>query len=128
MDTLAKIMGIAVVGAILAIFLKEKTPQFAIAVSLLTGILIFSLIAARLQLAVNQIQTMVSHAGIEGDTLPLILKILGVGMVSEYFCNLISDAGEGAIAKKAELSAKVIIFLMILPLIGKVVDTVWSMF
>lgn len=128
MDTIAKIMGIAVIGTILAVFLKERTPQFAMAVSLVTGFLIFGLIFQKLQTVIERIKVMVSQAGMETETLQLILKICGVGMVSEYFCNLISDAGETAIAKKAELSAKVVIFLMILPLIGKVVDTVWSVF
>ncbi|MBO5408212.1 MAG: hypothetical protein J6A61_02250 [Clostridia bacterium] len=128
MELIAKIMGIAVIGAMLAVFLKEKTPQFSMAVSLVTGILIFTLIAARLESVISQVKTMIADVGMEAETVNLVLKICGLGMIAEFFCNLIADAGEVAIAKKAELSAKVVMFLMILPLMGKVVNTVWSLF
>lgn len=128
MDTVSKIMGIAFVGAILAVFLKEKTPQFSMAVSLVTGIVIFFLIADTLKDAVSGLFEMVSSTGAESAAVALVLKICGIGIVAEYFCNIIADAGEAAIAKKAEFAAKIVIFVMILPLVGKVVDTVWSLF
>ncbi len=128
MDILAKIIGIALIGTILAIVLKERTPQYALAVSLVTGILIFTLIATKLESVIQQMKAIVSEAGMESETVNLVLKICTMGMVSEFFCNLIADAGEVAIAKKAELSVKIIMFLMILPLMGKVVDMVWSLF
>ncbi len=128
MDTVSKIMGIAFVGTILAVFLKEKTPQFSMAVSLVTGIVIFFLIGDTLKEAVLRLSDMVSATGIDSQIVALVLKICGIGIVAEYFCNVISDAGESAIAKKAEFAAKAVIFVMILPLVGKVVDTVWSLF
>ncbi len=128
MDTVSKIMGIAIVGAILAVFLKEKTPQFSMAVSLVTGIVIFFLIGETLKEAVLRLSDMVSATGMDSQIVALVLKICGIGIVAEYFCNVISDAGESAIAKKAEFAAKTVIFVMILPLVGKVVDTVWSLF
>ena len=128
METVSKIMGIAFVGAVLSVFLKEKTPQFSIAVSLVTGIVIFFLIGEKMQLVINRLREMLEQTGMESETVGLVLKICGIGIVSEYFCNVIADAGETAIAKKAEFAAKIIIFVMILPLVGKVVDTVWSVF
>ncbi len=128
MDTIAKIMGIAFMGAVMCVVLKEKVPQFSMVVSLLTGIVILSLIASQLRDVIRQINLIFSRVQLEGDLFSLVLKICGIGIVSEYFCSLISDVGESAIAKKAELAAKVVIFVMILPLVGKVVDTVWSLF
>ena len=128
MDTIAKIMGIALIGAIIAVFLKERTPQFSMIVSLSTGIVIFLLAGEDMKTAINQLRAMISSAGMDSDSIRLILKICGIGIVAEYFTNVIADAGETAIAKKAEFAAKMILFVMILPLVGKVVDTVWTLF
>lgn len=128
MDAIFKIIGIALIGAMIAVFLKERTPQFSMMVSLSTGIVIFLLVGENIREVVSQLKTMVASAGMESDSVRLILKICGIGIVAEYFTNVIADAGETAIAKKAEFAAKIIIFIMILPLVGKVVDTVWTLF
>ena len=121
-------MGIAFGGAVLSVFLKEKTPQFSMAVSLITGLVIFFLVGEKIQAVIERLREILDQTGIESETVGLVLKICGIGIVSEYFCNVIADAGETAIAKKAEFAAKIIMFMMILPLVGKVVDTVWSLF
>lgn len=128
MDTVAKLMGIAFVGAISSVFLRERAPQFSMIISLVTGIVIFSLVAEELKTILHMFCNFFNLSGLEGESVSTVLKILGIGIGAEYFCNVISDAGETAIAKKAELGAKVIILLLLLPLIGKVVDTVWSLF
>ena len=128
MDTVAKLMGIAFIGAISAVFLKEKAPQFSMMIALATGIVIFSLITNELISIVRTITDFMKDSGLEEETVATVLRILGIGIGSEYFCNVIADAGEVAIAKKAEFAAKVIILMLLLPLIGKVVDTVWSLF
>lgn len=123
-----KIMGIALVSALFCIFLKEKTPQFALVVSFITGMVIFFLIADQLKTVIFQLKEMVNQSGVSSQTVNLILKICGIGIGAEFLCNTIADAGETALAKKAEFAAKIVIFVMILPLVGKVVDTVWSLF
>ena len=128
MDTVSKLMGIAFIGAISAVFLREKTPQFSMIIALVTGIVIFSLIANELTSIINTVTEFMNDSGLDNEAVSTVLKILGIGIGAEYFCNVIADAGETAIAKKAEFSAKVVIMMLLLPLLGKVVDTVWSLF
>ena len=128
MDTLAKLMGIALIGAICSVFLREKAPQFSMVIALVTGIVMFSLIAGELTSILNSLHSFMEKAGLETQTISTVLRILGIGVGAEYFCNVIADAGERAIAKKAEFAAKVMILILLLPLLGKVVDTIWSLF
>lgn len=97
-------------------------------ISLATGIVILLLVGQDIKEVILHLKNMVSSAGMDKDSVTLVLKICGIGIVAEYFTNVISDAGEAAIAKKAEFAAKIVIFVMILPLLGKVVDTVWTLF
>ena len=128
MDTVAKLMGIAFAGAISAVFLREKAPHFSMMIALATGIVIFSLIARELSGIIGTLSDFMNVSGLDPETFSTVLRILGIGIGAEYFCNVIADAGETAIAKKAEFAAKVVILMLLLPLIGKVVDTVWSVF
>ena len=77
---------------------------------------------------INTVTEFMNDSGLDNEAVSAVLKILGIGIGAEYFCNVIADAGETAIAKKAEFSAKVVIMMLLLPLLGKVVDTVWSLF
>ena len=128
MDTVAKLTGIAFVGAVSAVFLREKAPQFSMMIALITGIVIFTIIAEELTTILQIMTEYMSASGLESQSVSTVLRILGIGIGAEYFCNVIADAGENAIAKKMEFGAKIVILMLLLPLIGKVVDTVWSLF
>lgn len=128
MDTVAKLTGIAFVGAVSAVFLRERAPQFSMMIALITGIVIFTIIAEELTTILQMMTDYMSASGLESQSVSTVLRILGIGIGAEYFCNVIADAGENAIAKKMEFGAKIVILTLLLPLIGKVVDTVWSLF
>lgn len=128
MDTVAKLTGIAFAGAVSAVFLREKAPQFSMMIALITGIVIFSLIAGELNGILSTLTNYMQTSGLAPESVATVLKILGIGIGAEYVCNVIADAGEQAIAKKMEFATKVVMLMLILPLIGKVVDTVWSLF
>ena len=128
MDTVAKLLGISFVGAVSAVFLREKSPQFAMIIALATGAVILSLVAGELKSVLSSLQNLMNISGLDEQTVSTVFRILGIGIGSEYFCNVIADAGESAIAKKAEFGAKVVILMLILPILGKVVDTICSLF
>jgi len=128
MDTVYKVIGIAVMTAIIAVMLRKTHPEFAIMTSILAGIFIFYLIFDSLSYIVANINNLVSQAGIDSDIVAVVLKICGIAIVSEYFCNIIADTGETATAKKAELATKIIIFAMTIPIVYKVVENVFSIF
>lgn len=128
MDTIAKLMGIALVGAVSAVFLRDKAPQFSMMIALITGIVILSLVAKQLKEILAILKNLMDASKIPEEHISPVLRIMGIGIGAEYFCNVIADAGETAIAKKAEFAAKVVILMLLLPLLGKVVDTIWSLF
>ena len=128
METVYKIIGISIAGAVISLMLKKNNPEFAVMTSILTGIFIFYLILDSLSYVITSINNLISETGIDSDIMAVVLKICGIGIVSEYFCNIISDAGEAAIAKKAEMAAKIIILVMTIPIAVKVVEGIFGLF
>ena len=128
METVYKIIGISLTGAVISLILKKNNPEFAVLTSILTGIFVFYLIYDSLSYVVSNINSLISNAGIDSDIIGIVLKICGIGIVSEYFCNIISDAGETAIAKKAAMATKIIILVMTIPIAVKVVEQIFGIF
>jgi stage III sporulation protein AD len=128
MDSVYKIIGISITGAVIAVLLRKENPEFAVLVSIATGIAVLYLVFDSLRYAVAVVNLLVAKTGADSGIVGMVFKICGIGVVAEYFCGVIEDAGETAIAKKAEMAVKAIIFVMTLPLVIKVVENIWSLF
>lgn len=128
MDIILKIIGVAFIGAVISIVLRKNSPEFSILITIATALVIIYIIYDSLIYAVDSFNYIVSKAPVDSEILSIIIKICGIGIVSEYFCNIIEDSGEVAIAKKAQMATKVVIFVLTIPLIIKVVESVWSLF
>ena len=126
MDVLIKIILIGITATFLAVFMKKESPAFSLAVILTAGIALFFIVSDLLSYSVMAVKTLFIKSGADSEILENVLKICGVGIVSEYFCNIIADAGEEGLAKKIELAAKTVIFAMTLPVILGVIDSIWG--
>ena len=107
-----KIIGIALIALIIIILIKQYRPEFAIYISLLTGVLILLLVIDQLSEIISLLQTFATKASINSTFLSLLIKITGIAFLAEFAVSVCKDAGEGAIASKIEIGSKIIIIAM----------------
>ena len=119
-----KIIGIGLVSLIIIILLKQYKPEFAMYISLLSGILIITLIIDKLTGIVSLIQSISDKANINSQFLSLLIKITGIAFLSEFAVSLCKDSGESAIASKIELGSKIIIISMSIPIISSLLEII----
>ena len=119
-----KIIGVALVDLIIIIILKQYRPEFAIYISLLTGVLILILIVDKLTGIINLLQSLADKASINGTFLTLLIKITGIALLSEFAVSICKDSGEGAIASKIEIGSKIIIISMSIPIISSLLEVI----
>lgn len=119
-----KIIGIALIALVIIILIKQYKPEFAIYISLLTGVLILILVMDELTGIVNLLQTMTSKASINSTFLVILIKITGIAFLSEFAVSICKDAGEGAIASKIEIGSKIIIISMSIPIISSLLEII----
>ena len=119
-----KIVGIALIALIIIILLKQYKPEFAIYISLLTGILILFLVSDKLNGIISLLQSMSSKTSINGTFLILLIKITGIAFLAEFAVNICKDSGEGAIASKIEIGSKIIIISMSIPIISSLLEII----
>ena len=116
--------GIALISLIIIILLKQYKPEFAIYISLITGVLILVLVMDKLTGVINLLQSISSKTSINNNFLNLLIKITGVAFLSEFAVSVCKDSGESAIASKIELGTKIIIISMSIPIISSLLELI----
>lgn len=119
-----KIIGIAFIALIIIIMLKQYRPEYAIFISILTGILILFLVMDRLTGIINLIETIQDKFSINTQFIALLIKITGIAFLSEFAVSVCKDSGETAIASKIEIGSKIIIISMSIPIISSLLEII----
>ena len=119
-----KIIGIGLVSLILIIIIKQYKPEFAIYISLISGILILGLIIDKLTNIVELLQSISSKVSINNNFLGILLKITGIAFLAEFAVSVCNDSGESSIASKIEIGSKIIIISMSIPIISNLLEIV----
>ncbi|MEG1613299.1 MAG: SpoIIIAC/SpoIIIAD family protein [Clostridia bacterium] len=119
-----KIIGIGILGAVIAGLLKTAKPEFAIFATLATGIIILIMLINSFNQVIGAFYQIVDKSGISDKLFQGILKIIGIGYLTEYSASICEDYGTPSIAKKLQLSGKIVIFLMALPILTSLIDVV----
>ena len=119
-----KIIGIALIALIIIIMLKQYRPEYAIFISILTGILILFLVMDRLTAIINLIETIQEKFSINTQFIALLIKITGIAFLSEFAISVCKDSGEAAIASKIEIGSKIIIISMSVPIISSLLEII----
>ena len=119
-----KIIGIAFIALIIIIMLKQYKPEYAIFISILTGILILFLVMDRLTGIINLIESIQNKFDINTQFIALLIKITGIAFLSEFAVSICKDSGEAAIASKIELGSKIIIISMSIPIISSLLEII----
>ena len=119
-----KIIGIALIALIIIILIKQYRPEFAIYISLLTGVLILLLVMDQLSEIISLLQSLATKASINSTFLELLIKITGIAFLAEFAVSVCKDAGEGAIASKIEIGSKIIIIAMSIPIISSLLEII----
>lgn len=119
-----KIIGIGIVALAIIILMKQYKPEFALYISLLTGILILLLVMDELTGIITLINSIASDSNINSNFINILLKITGIAFLSEFAVSICKDAGETAIASKIEMGSKVIIISISIPIISGLLEII----
>lgn len=121
-------LGIALIGVLAVVALKQVKPELALFAGLATGIIILLLVADGITGILDVFGESDSISSGGGNSIfKTVVKIVGIGYVTEYGASVCEDYGSASIAKKVQLAGKVSIFIMAVPVITEVIDAVGSL-
>lgn len=119
-----QVVGIGLIGAVLAVYVKERNKEIAVLVSMATGLIIFLFAVSKISAVLQVLQDLASLANVNMFYLTTILKIIGIAYVAEFGAQVCRDAGEGSIASKIEFSAKILVIVLALPIILAILESI----
>lgn len=120
MTLITTLSAIALLGALLAAFLRPTSPVFALFVSLACGIVLLAGILEPLGLIVRDVSRIMASAGLESRLYLPVLKAVGIAALVRIVAALCRDAGQSALAVKLELAGTIASVAVCIPLVQQV--------
>lgn len=121
---LIKIIGVALVTAISALFLRSSKPELSFAVTV-TGIaLILIFIVDMLGETFEVFSQIGEKTGISNALIKVIVKIVAIGYLVEFAAGAVEDFGSKSVADKLVLAGKIVIFSVSIPIIQSMLTVI----
>jgi len=119
------VAGIAVVAATLCAMLRRYHTEYAVLTGVAAGVLITVQILLSMEPAVSGMLSLLSS--VEGGYLLVVLKALGVCLLTQFSADACLDAGEKALASRVEFAGRIAVVLLALPLFEEIAEAVLSL-
>lgn len=124
MTDIFKIIGVAFITAISAVILRGTKPELSFVITVVGILIILMFISEMLQETMAIFASISQIAGVENGLLKMLLKIVGVGYLTEFASGLLTDFGSNSIADKVTLAGKVAIVLLAIPVVESLLQLV----
>lgn len=124
MSVLIKALGLIFISACLLVFLKNRTSEFSF---LITVCAVFSVALYVLLFSADSVQKLKDIMDLNsggGKYITVAVKALIIAYLAETVADTCRDFGQSALAAKAELAGKCVIFVLTVPLFANVVEVV----
>ncbi len=119
-----KVVGVGIIGVIIAGLLKKDKPEFHLFIIMATGLIILFIVLSSLTEVITAFSMLIDKSGVNESLFTGVLKIIGIGYLTEYSAAICTDYGSQSVANKLQLAGKITIFLMSLPIINSLVDLI----
>lgn len=126
MDIMA-ICALAVVSAVMALLLRQRSPQTALLISIGAGVVILLSFIRQILLTADDIRTILEGGGIDSDDIMILLKLLGICFLTEFTCDTVTEAGMLSLATNLSFAGKLTVIFTALPLFSELIELVSSL-
>lgn len=119
-----KIILIGLVTCVASVLLKQLKPELSILVTLAGGLVILVMIVEHLSTILGAFLGIVNKTNVNTKLFSNVLKIVGVGYLTEFGANICVDSGNSSIADKVMLGGKIIILCFALPIVSNMLEVI----
>jgi len=127
MDGFGSLIAAALLLAILTLMLKGWRPEYAMLLSIGCVILFAGWSILKLVPLLTEITALTAAAGIENGYIRILLRCLGITLLSEIGTSLLKESGQQSAALQIELAGRVLILTNCLPVFKKLLELALSL-
>lgn len=124
---LTTILSMLLIAAFLTVLLRRYRPELAMGVGIVAGAIALLAVLKTAAPAVSQLQALLDGAALPQAYTAILFKALGICLLTQLTADACRDAGESALAAKAELAGKLLLLVLSLPLFEKITSLALSL-
>ena len=122
-----KISGVILCEVLIYTLLKQYKPEYAVISEVVVTVIVFFMLGKEIREALQVVELFSSDSGIKAEYIDVLIKVLGIALVTQFSADMCRDSGESALASKVEFAGKVIITAASIPVIKGFVGFVASL-
>lgn len=119
-----KIVAFSFIALFIVMIFKGRRDDIAIQISIVTGILIFMFMLAKITAILQFLQELAGKANIDVIYLNTVFKILGITYLTSFCSEICKDANEISIASKVDFAGKILILVLAIPILMAVLQSI----
>lgn len=123
-----KIIAISLISVFLTLIIKQKSPEFSLIISCCGGVLILLISFEYISDILSFYMLLGDKIGIDNEILKIALKIISVGILTEFVSEIANDFGNSVISSKVIFGGRVVICLIMLPIVKDLVLLLFSFY
>ena len=123
-ELLVAVVGVLLCGALLAVVLRAQRPEWAMGLSLVAGAVVVVFLLRQILPLAATIRRMAALGGLSEGGFTVVFRAAGVCLLTQIVADTCRDAGESALAGKAELAGRVLLLLLTVPLFEQILTLI----
>ena len=123
-EVLVTTVGVLLCGGLLSAVLRAQRPELAVCLSLLAAALVAGMLLRQLSPLIVALRRMTVLGGVGENNLGVVLRGAGICLVTQLAADTCRDAGDTALASKAELTGRVLLLLLAVPLYEEILTLI----
>ena len=130
-DISVKLFGAAILAVLCIVIIRKQSPDTALTLRLVVTVGLAGACIAAISPIVEYVKEISESLGNSekiATAALVLLKALGISLLTHVTANICRDSGEGSIAYYVELGGKAEILLLSLPLLREVIDMTLTLF
>lgn len=117
------VIGIAVVSAMLIIFIKQYRPEYSMLTAAIVGAVLTAAVIIEFSGLKDTLISLFELSGIDSELLVTVIKAMGVCYITGFASDICRDFGQTSLAGKIELAGKITVVLINVPTIKIIINT-----
>lgn len=119
-----RIIAIAIIGCILAIYLKSMNSEYTTLIVISTGIILLLLILDYIFTTVKFFTELSYKSGIPEGLFLIVIKITLISYIADFASGLCEDFEFKSIGNKVQIASRIIIFVQSIPVFETLIEAV----
>ena len=119
-----KVAGVIICEILIYTLLKQVRPEFAVLSEAAAACVLIFMLGDQLKTSLSAFDGLFEGTGLSGGYISVLIKVLGISLVTQFSSDMCRDAGESALASKVEFAGKIMITAASVPVIQTFTETV----